>query len=133
MSYTLTRKDGVIYELDDEQGADLKNHWVESTRPFPVEVGDDAFSSVEIKFITRNPRTASSMFPIKDADRMLQTGNECRGFKSINAELLTEAKRQGNFKLLKDKEWRERTKAELRKEGEWCDQEAGTCVCPARA
>lgn len=132
MSYTVTLKDGKTYGLDDEEGASLKDHWLNAAKPFTIELGDDAMSSTEIKRISKNPVAASSMFPVAGADRMLAAGNECRGTRSINLEVIRMANQEKNPKLLKDTAWRKRAKDYVlaTQPGTWCDQEAGTCACP---
>lgn len=130
MSYTITLKDGKTYGLDDENGASLKDHWLNAPKPFNVELCEDGVSSIDIKRITKNPVTASSMFPVAGADRMIIAGKECRGIKSISLEVIRMAK--GNPKQLKDQKWRKQAREFIlaTTSDVWCDKEGGTCACP---
>lgn len=132
MSYTVTLKDGKTYPLDDENGASLKDHWLNAPKPFNVELGEDGVSSIDIKRITKNPRIASAMFPVAGVDRMIVAGKECRGTRSLSLEVIKMANQEKNPKLLKDREWRKRARGFIlaSQPGVWCDKEAGTCACP---
>lgn len=129
MSYTLLLKDGKTHKFDDVDGYDLKQHWIEATKPFPIDLGEvGAYSSVDIKRITKDPEFKQPAF-ISDVNK--QAGMPgCNSTRPIQRELIKIASKQKNPKLLADKQWREEQLTILRDSGEkWCDWDTGECAC----
>lgn len=142
MSYTVTLKDGSKYNLDDKNGFDLRAQWLDTSKPFKLELGNDAMESTQIRRISRDQLSQADL---QSRARRLPTGKQCRGQHSIQKkinEIAQRISRKRNVinpegdpwqKLVKDMDWREMMRSTIlansKPDKKWCDNKTGACAC----
>lgn len=117
--------------LSDEMGNKLKE-LLQTTKPGQmVDIQGDLYRASEIVKVEYAVDPAQDIYEAKDWSEVAQLmGNGCRGTNSIQNHI-NQIAQDTDIKLLKDDEWREKTRLELRAitpDG-WCDYKENECAC----
>lgn len=142
MSYTVILKDGSKHSLDDANGFDLRAQWLDASKPFKLELGDDAIESTQIRRISRDRLTQADL---PSTARQLPAGNKCRGRYSIQKKINEIAQRISGKEsvinpnadvwqtLVSDLQWREMMRSiiweDSKPDTKWCDHKKNICSC----
>lgn len=139
MSYEVIFKDKTSQIVPDLTGEKLKSMVLENEQPTtPIEINGNIFRLYDVASV-RYSATIKRELPTVSIDHLIDAaankdkhGNKCRAQYSIQREINALAKAEGNWtKLLRDKEWREKTRLELwsHKGVLWCDDKVKECAC----
>ena len=131
--------------LSDDEARQVQQALAKSGDGF-IQVAGMTVKKSQIAVVKPGGITQVDIFRTPDEkEKKLAEGKQCLGKHSINLALINEAKKVGGkkgphnpeglktFKLVGDKDWREKTKARLLKAepNGYCDQASGKCVCYA--
>lgn len=139
--------DDTSIEITDDQAATIEDELVRGDLDY-IRVNGQLLNPKTIARIAPSQATQADIFadPWAEPDHQVEAGRKCKGTKSLALEIMNRAKQQDgktspdnpdglrHFKLLADKQWRERTRKQILKaDPDWCDGQSGKCVCYAEA
>ena len=122
MKVALTDK--TEFYIDSKEASALEDELLKSNEGFVIIAGR-----------TIRKKSISSIMPgdlpATPSDALQIEEKRCVGKKSIQKEINEIAKSYDNWgKLTQDKQWREKTRLDLRKNDDnWCDFKANECIC----
>ena len=135
MSYIVKYRDKTETTMDNNRGERLKEALTQPKPPTMIEIGDKLVRTSEILSVQKAFEPDMNVQSPKNWDEVLQiTGKpKCRGRNSIQNHINQIAKDEGDGweQRIRDKEWRETIRQELREstsEG-WCDAKLNECAC----
>jgi hypothetical protein len=132
MSYKIKMRDNSELIVPDQAGKALEQHWLELTKPEPIEISGDAYMSSEIRSITKSNISGD---PLKHSQLVAPKYNCVRAGTSIQVQVRNIIKAQHPKdwpKYLKDESYREKTRKSIRAkfpDKQWCDHREAEHAC----